>query len=164
MASIPSPVASTTSSNLRDILPNSALTDRCVPDVKCHCAGQQCDIIASNSTEAAWTQHRHRGNNLFVWQLTSNPAAFSIQQEILKQRDVSACSAILRWEWALQTLNGIVTSLFVKCTWSHFCWSITNTAVATVQGRANYTYFTLIKHFITFFFLQELVFIFLTLY
>lgn len=114
---------STTRLNIRDILPNSALTKRCVPDIKCHCA-EQCDIIASNSTEAAWTQHWHRGNNLFV----CNPAAFSIQQEILKQCDVSACLAILKWEWALETLSIIVTSLFVKCTWSHFSLSITNSS------------------------------------
>lgn len=119
---------STTRSNIRDILPNGALSERCVPGVQCHCAGQQCDIIASNSTEAAWTQHWHRGNNWFVRQLTSNSTAFSIQQEILKQRDVSACSAILKWEWALQTLTVIVTSLFVKCTWSHFSLSITNSS------------------------------------
>lgn len=39
--------------------------------------------IVSYSTEAAWTQHRRRGNNSFVWQLTSNPAAFSVQRVIL---------------------------------------------------------------------------------
>lgn len=44
---------STTRLDIRDILPNSAPTERCVPDIKCHCAGQQCDIIASNFTEAA---------------------------------------------------------------------------------------------------------------
>lgn len=117
---------STTRFNSWEILPNSAQTERGVPDVKCHCTGQQCDIIASNSTEAAWRQHWHRGNNLFILQPTSNPAAFIIQHEILKQCVVSERLASQKWGWALQTV--IVTSLIVKCTWSHFSLNITSSS------------------------------------
>lgn len=75
------PVISYTTARLY-IGDGGALTERRVPDVKRHCAGQQCDILFH-------TPRRLHGHNIDtvattpVWQLTSNPAAFSVQRVIL---------------------------------------------------------------------------------
>lgn len=73
----------TTPLNIRDILPGGAPTERCVPDVGRHCAGQQCDILFHIPRRLHGHNIDNRGNISFVWQLTSTPAAFSVQRAIL---------------------------------------------------------------------------------